>query len=101
MNPNPYESPGRFDSGRFGWRRFWKRTCLASLGAAVVLMLSSTILATLGEGENDPVWFSVLVGLLALGELTSLTLGGVAGIGWTLSRKSEPQVNRAPEAESP
>ena len=64
-----------------GWRVVWKRVCCGSLGVAAVFFVAGRILAAVGHNANQTALFLVLDGLLALGELGSLTIAGIAGRG--------------------
>lgn len=90
MDPSPYESPRGHDNPRARWRVFWKRTCIASLCIAAICFLAGKALAMAASDANDAAWFLIVDGLIALVELGCLTLAGLSGIGWAISRRPSP-----------
>lgn len=90
MDPIPYEPSKLRENRRPGWRAFWRRVCIASLCITGILFLAGRALATVAYGSRETAWFLVVDGLLALGELSSLTLAGVSGIGWAIGRRPLP-----------
>ena len=88
---NPYQSPPKDTSrsttvGR--WRAFWRRSCYGSFCvAAIFILVLVGVEYAFGLDTSDTRGFLILRGLLALGILCSLTMAGIAGIGWTLSRR--------------
>jgi hypothetical protein len=46
------------------------------------------VVANSAANSTDSRWFTILDGLLALGELASWTMVGIGGIGWIISRRS-------------
>ena len=87
MDPSPYESPKYHETTRRRWRVIWKRACIASLCFAGILFLAAKTLVIVADGSNETAWFLVVDGLIALGELVAITLAGICGIGWALSRR--------------
>ena len=88
METNPYKPPRSNDLPRSNWRLLWKRVCLACLGMAVIFHLIGAIVANSAKGSIEDYRSTILLGLLALGELVSWTMFGVGGIGWIICRRT-------------
>lgn len=95
MDANPYKSPKGCANPRPNWRRRWRLACLACLCLAGVSIAVDLLLRAVLPGVAETRWAIILVGLLALGILSSLTLAGISAIGWVICRPHDPAINRS------
>jgi hypothetical protein len=95
MSLNPYEVPqdpaevSRDSATRGRWRLRCKWLCLGSLALALVLLVISSAVAPL-RTESASAAFLLFDGLLALGELGSFAVAGLAAIGWAILPRKQP-----------
>src|SRR5262249_50780126 len=87
MTQNPYQPPTQLDPARGMWRPLWRRVCLGSVCATGVFAVTNNVFRAYAQGFLNSHWFIIVDGLLALCELVSWTMIGLAGIGWIISRR--------------
>ena len=89
MESNPYEPPKQLHNpNSLSWRSLWRRICLGSVCSVGTFVAASWFYEHRHPNATGGDLYTIIRGLLALGELVSWVMVAVGGIGWILSRRS-------------